>query len=59
MEENKREGGEKGMCLLSSTLLNFRVNPILGLTATEGGKMQLINVAMQVRSPSCPSLFHS
>jgi hypothetical protein len=58
MGENKREGGQKGVCLLSSTFLNFCANPILGLTATEERKTRLINVVMQVSSPSSPSSFH-
>jgi hypothetical protein len=41
MGENKREGGQKGVCLLSSTFLNFRANPILGLTATEEARRDL------------------
>lgn len=55
MGENKREGGQKGVLVV----VNIRANPILGLAATEESKMQLINVAMQVRPLPSTSLFHS
>jgi len=57
MGENN-QGGQKRVCLSSLTFLNFHVNPISGLPATEEGKMRLINVVMQLRSTPSPPPFH-